>query len=97
MATRQRRPAISTPKTIIMNWQKACSESEALRRLNLPDSRRVWLRNRLQSVPVGGLIVYELDAVTKLSVELEGSRESTVRGEGSAVLNKPTGSALFTR
>lgn len=49
----------------------ALSESEALRRLDLPTSRRAWLRQQLPAVPLSGMFVYEREAVERLKERLD--------------------------
>jgi len=47
------------------------SESEALRILNLPASRRQWLREQVASTSVGGGLVYAAEAIERLREKLE--------------------------
>jgi hypothetical protein len=63
----------------------------------VPDSRREWLRNRLQNVPISGIIVYEVAAVEALGLELIEARAAVARGERRSIFEMPTQPAVFTR
>lgn len=54
----------------------ALTESAALRRLDLPHSRRDWLREQLPSVPTGSGLIYEAAAVDRLSAKLAAVRDA---------------------
>ena len=46
---------------------QAMTESEALRSLNLPSSRRAWLREQIAGTDVGSCIIYDRQAVEALA------------------------------
>lgn len=79
-----------------MNAQ-SCSESDALRRLGLAESRREWLRNKLPNCPISGIIAYEVAAVEALGLELTEARAAVARGERRSIFEMPTRPAIFTR
>lgn len=58
----------------------ATSESAALRFLDLPESRRGWLRARLPSSDVGGVRIYRASAVASLCRELMANPAIANRG-----------------
>ena len=77
----------------------AISESEALRLLNLPTSRRDWLRNQLPSVPMSNGNIYAKEEVTRLADRLETVRRDpdAIRPEANANLHTRIGSPARTR
>ncbi len=50
---------------------QSLSESEALRMLDLPTNRRPWLRQQLPSMPIGGMVCYEREAVERLKEKID--------------------------
>jgi hypothetical protein len=56
-----------TPESLLPD---VCSESAALRVLNLPTSRRDWLRERLAGQPCGNGTIYAATAVLNLGRQL---------------------------
>jgi hypothetical protein len=88
-----------------------CSESAALRLLNLPTTKRDWLRDRLTGSPAGGAMIYKASDVLALGQELRSvpiqtprkapsglqhSKPSPIRG-GPALVNRLVGPELTTR
>ena len=64
----------------------AISESGALRKLDLPDSRREWLRQNLPSIDLGGTRIYEASAVAQLSRDLQNDPTLGTRAIKSGTL-----------
>ena len=56
-----------------------CSESAALRLLNLPTTKRDWLRDRLTGSPAGGAMIYKASDVLALGQELRSAPIQTPR------------------
>jgi hypothetical protein len=54
----------------------AVSESQALRQLDLPTTRRDWLRHQLPSAPIGGQLVYSRAAVENLKHRMDTARDT---------------------
>ncbi len=52
------------------------SESEALRRLNLPPSQRPFLREKLPHAPLGRTVAYQRIHVEALAAELKAKAGS---------------------
>lgn len=77
----------------------AISESESLRLLNLPTSRREWLRGQLPSVPMSNGYIYDKQAVTSLADRLENVRRDpdAIHAEANDFLHKRIGSPARTR
>ena len=70
----------------------AKTESESLRTLNLPTTKRQWLRSQLPSVEVGGGRIYEARAVDELRLRMDAARLTN-----RAVQAEPYKTALHTR
>ncbi len=70
--------------------ETAISESEALRMLNLPTTRRAWLRQQLPSVPLSVGILYEKAAVSRLTEQLDQARRNpdALKAETNANLHR---------
>ena len=64
----------------------ATTESAALRKLDLPDTRREWLRQNLPSIDLGGTRIYEASAVAQLSRDLQNDPTLGTRAIKSGTL-----------
>jgi hypothetical protein len=69
----------------------ALSESETLRFLNLPTSRREWLRANLPCTPIGGQLVYSSGHAEILKNKLDAANRQR------AIPTGYTPPPLFTR
>ena len=71
--------------------QSALTESEALRSLNLPSSRRAWLREKLNAIHVGPTIIYDaaqVEALRACGVENREPVTATSRKTSGTIENR---------
>ena len=61
------------------NLPDATTESSALRSLDLPESRREWLRQQLPSIDLRGTRIYQASAVGRLAAALRADPSIVTR------------------